>query len=219
MGRYHFVFPRWSNLLLPVIILVGMTAPPYVIFMVAWGFSPKTTDVGYMPTQPVPFSHAVHAGELGIDCRYCHNTVEYSSHAAIPPTQTCMNCHLQVHPESPKLEPLYTSYETGMPVEWIRVHDLLRERVLRLRIRAAPHEVVHQLTVGLRLARAGLAGDDDALVAARLLHRVARFVHGAAGGRRVAAGGRRGHRRSQVDHRQALSWGQDLATGALLLLR
>ncbi|MEE2906752.1 MAG: cytochrome c3 family protein [Planctomycetota bacterium] len=124
MGRYHFVFPRWSNLLLPAVIVFALTAPPYVVLMVAWGFSPKTTDVGYMPTQPVPFSHAVHAGELGIDCRYCHNTVEYSAMAAIPPTQTCMNCHLQVHPNSEKLEPLFKSYETGLPVEWIRVHDL-----------------------------------------------------------------------------------------------
>ncbi|MDG2094640.1 MAG: cytochrome c3 family protein, partial [Phycisphaerales bacterium] len=124
MGRYHFVFPQWSNLLLPGVAVIALTAPLYVAFMVAWGFSPKTTDVGYQPKQPIPFSHAVHAGELNIDCRYCHNTVEYTSHAAIPPTQTCMNCHLQIHPDSEKLEPLVDSYKTGMPVEWIRIHDL-----------------------------------------------------------------------------------------------
>ena len=56
MGRYHFVFPEWSNLLLPGIAIVALTAPLYVAFMVAWGFSPKTTDVGYQPKQPVPFS-------------------------------------------------------------------------------------------------------------------------------------------------------------------
>src|SRR6056297_910362 len=72
MGRYHFVFPRWSNLLLPAALIVGLTAPLYVVLMVAYGFSPKTTDVGYQPTQPVPFSHLIHSGELGIDCRYCH---------------------------------------------------------------------------------------------------------------------------------------------------
>jgi hypothetical protein len=124
MGRYHYTFPKWTNLILPLVLVVGGTAPLYVAFMVAWGFSPKTTDVGYMPTQPVPFSHRLHAGELGMDCRYCHNTVEYAAVAAVPPTQTCMNCHTQIHPESVHLAPLHESYETGMPMEWIRVHDL-----------------------------------------------------------------------------------------------
>jgi hypothetical protein len=124
MGRYHFVFPRWSNLLLPTVMLVGATAPLYVVIMVAYGFSPKATDVGYQPEQPVPFSHRIHAGELGIDCRYCHNTVERAAFAAIPPTQTCMNCHVQIHKDSPKLEAVRQSYETGMPVEWRKIHDL-----------------------------------------------------------------------------------------------
>lgn len=122
MSRY--IFPKWSNLLLPTIILVALTAPLYVVLMVAYGFSPKTTDVGYMPTQPVPFSHALHAGALGMDCRYCHNTVERSAHASVPPTQTCMNCHTQIHAASPKLAPVRESYESGLPVPWIRVHDL-----------------------------------------------------------------------------------------------
>ncbi len=123
MGRYHYTFPKWTNLILPLVLVVGGTAPLYVAFMVAWGFSPKTTDVGYMPTQPVPFSHRLHAGELGMDCRYCHNTVEYAAVAAIPPTQTCMNCHTQIHPESESIKPLLESYATGMPIEWVRVHD------------------------------------------------------------------------------------------------
>jgi hypothetical protein len=105
-------------------IVAGTTAPLYFAIVVAYGFSPQATDVGYMPEQPIPFSHKVHAGELGIDCRYCHNTVEETQHAAIPPTQTCMNCHAQIHPESTKLQPLFESYETGMPIEWVRVHDL-----------------------------------------------------------------------------------------------
>lgn len=124
MGRYHYVFPRWSNLLLPGALIFGAIAPLYIVFVVAYGFSPRTTDVGYQPTQPVPFSHALHAGELGMDCRYCHNTVERAAHAAIPPTQTCMNCHTQIHPESVQIEPLWESFETGLPVPWIRVHDL-----------------------------------------------------------------------------------------------
>ncbi len=124
MGRYHYVFTKWTNLILPSAIVFGAVAPIYVILVVAYGFSPKTTDVGYRPHQPVPFSHEVHAGQLGMDCRYCHNTVEYANHAAIPPTQTCMNCHTQIHKDSSKLAPLRESYSTGVPVPWIRVHDL-----------------------------------------------------------------------------------------------
>jgi len=124
MGRYHYVFPRWSNLLLPTLIVAALVAPPYMIYLVAFGFSPEATDVGYMPRQPVAYDHQLHAGELGIDCRYCHNTVEYADHAAIPPTQTCMNCHAQIHQTSPKLRPVRDSYNTGLPVNWKRVHDL-----------------------------------------------------------------------------------------------
>jgi len=124
MGRYHFVFPKWSNLLLPGALATGAVAPLYAVFIVAYGFSPTTTDVGYQPVQPVPFSHALHAGQLGLDCRYCHNTVERSDYAAIPPTQTCMNCHSQIHKESPKLQPVLESYATGLPVQWKSVHDL-----------------------------------------------------------------------------------------------
>ncbi|MHC5114637.1 MAG: cytochrome c3 family protein, partial [Planctomycetota bacterium] len=124
MGRYHFVFPRWSNLLLPAALIFGSTAPLYVVLVIAYGFSPLTTDVGYMPEQPVPFSHALHAGELGLDCRYCHNTVERAAKAAIPPTQTCMNCHTQIHKDSDQVAPLLQSYQTGLPVPWKRVHDL-----------------------------------------------------------------------------------------------
>jgi len=124
MGRYHFVFPKWSNLLLPGALLIGALTPPYVALIVAYGFSPLATDVGYRPSQPIPFSHEIHAGQLGLDCRYCHNTVERTAKAAIPPTQTCMNCHSSIHKDSPNLEPLWASYETGMPIEWRRVHDL-----------------------------------------------------------------------------------------------
>jgi len=124
MGRYHYVFPKWSNMLLPAALLVGPLVPLYVVFIVAFGFSPKTTDAGYMPHQVVPYSHELHAGILGIDCRYCHNTVEYTAKASIPPTQTCMNCHTQIHKDSPKIAPLKASYETGKPVMWTRVHDL-----------------------------------------------------------------------------------------------
>jgi len=74
--------------------------------------------------QPVAFSHEHHAGGLGIDCRYCHNTVEVSSFANIPPTKVCMNCHREMWAASPELEPVRESYRTGRSIEWTRVHDL-----------------------------------------------------------------------------------------------
>src|ERR1035441_8072333 len=74
--------------------------------------------------QPVPFSHAHHAGGLGIDCRYCHTTVETSSFANLPPTKTCMNCHSQIWATSPTLEPVRASFRTGQSIVWTRVNDL-----------------------------------------------------------------------------------------------
>ena len=119
-----FVFPKWVDDLRPLVGIVLGLAPVYIILLVWFGLSPKTQNVGYSPEQPVPFSHAIHAGELGLDCRYCHNTVEYASHAAIPPTATCMACHTAIKAQSEKLEPIRSSSTTGMPVPWIRVHDL-----------------------------------------------------------------------------------------------
>jgi hypothetical protein len=74
--------------------------------------------------QPVPFSHEHHVGGLGIDCRYCHTTVENSSFANIPPTKTCMNCHSQIWNASPTLEPVRESFRTDRSIRWIKVHDL-----------------------------------------------------------------------------------------------
>jgi hypothetical protein len=74
--------------------------------------------------QPVPFSHDHHVGQIGIDCRYCHTSVEKSSFAGIPPTATCMNCHSQIWNDSPMLEPVRQSFRTGKPLQWTRVHDL-----------------------------------------------------------------------------------------------
>ena len=96
----------------------------YATVVVAFGFSPQATDVGYEPVQPVPYSHALHVGQLGMDCRYCHTGVERAAAASVPPSQTCMNCHKTVRANSEKLIPVFESYSTGMPVEWIRVHDL-----------------------------------------------------------------------------------------------
>jgi menaquinone reductase, multiheme cytochrome c subunit len=119
-----FVFPRWANKTRALAGVLLGAAPLYLTGLVWYGASPKTTDVGYEPKQPVPYSHALHAGQLGLDCRYCHNTVEQAAHAAIPATQTCMNCHEMVHTKSDKLAPVRASWETNEPVEWVKVHDL-----------------------------------------------------------------------------------------------
>jgi hypothetical protein len=118
------IFPRWTN---NVPIVVGLVAPlggASLIFAVWYWFSPWFTDVGYRPEQPVAYSHKLHAGELGIDCRYCHNTVEKAAHAAIPPAATCMNCHELVKTDSKRLEPVRESYKTGEAIPWVRVHQL-----------------------------------------------------------------------------------------------
>lgn len=74
--------------------------------------------------QPVPFSHAHHVGGIGLDCRYCHTTVETSGFANIPPTKTCMNCHSQIWNQSPTLEPVRASFRENTSIKWTRVHDL-----------------------------------------------------------------------------------------------
>ncbi len=86
--------------------------------------SPWYTDVGYQPEQPVSYSHKLHAGDLGIDCRYCHTTVEVSPKANIPPTQTCMNCHSVVAVDSTSLLPVRESWASGKPIEWVRVNKI-----------------------------------------------------------------------------------------------
>jgi hypothetical protein len=118
------IFPRWTNHLgvavgagLPV-VLTGL------VFAIWYWFSPKFTDVGYAPEQPVAFSHELHAGQMGMDCRYCHSTVERANVAAVPATQTCMNCHVNVRPDSPRLEAVRQSWATGSSIQWVRVHML-----------------------------------------------------------------------------------------------
>jgi hypothetical protein len=119
-----FLFPKWVNTMRPIVAVLAAGGLVYVIFLAVYGGSGTTTNVGYQPVQPVPFSHALHAGDMGIDCRYCHNTVERAGHAAVPPTQTCMNCHAQIRAQSPKLLAVRESYAAGLPVNWLRVHDL-----------------------------------------------------------------------------------------------
>jgi menaquinone reductase, multiheme cytochrome c subunit len=117
-------FPPWFDQLIKLTGLLIVGGLVYVIVLVFYMVSPRTTSVGYQPEQPVPYSHALHVGKLGMDCRYCHNTVEHAAFAAIPPTQTCMNCHSSIRTTSEQLAPVRASYSTGMPVEWVQIHDL-----------------------------------------------------------------------------------------------
>jgi hypothetical protein len=123
----RFVFPKSARWVLPILALAVVGAPLYLLALIGYGFGPQTTSVGYQPAQPVAFSHDMHAGQLGMDCRYCHTTVDHAAFAAVPPTQTCWNCHNSVtgilH-DSPKLKPVIDSHETGLPIHWVKVHDL-----------------------------------------------------------------------------------------------
>jgi hypothetical protein len=110
-----------ARILVPAVLLGGVA--------LAWAFhsalfSPYATMVNVPIQQPVPFSHQHHAGELGIDCRYCHPGVETSAFAGLPSTETCMTCHSQVWKDAPVLEPVRQSWATGRPLRWVRVNDL-----------------------------------------------------------------------------------------------
>jgi Cytochrome c7 and related cytochrome c len=102
-----------------VVVILGPVIVAYLIFQ-----SPYQTHVGVVEPQPVPFSHEHHVKGLGIDCRYCHTTVETSSFAGLPPTHTCMSCHSQIWSTSAMLEPVRTSLAEKKPLVWTRVHDL-----------------------------------------------------------------------------------------------
>lgn len=92
--------------------------------LATWVRSPYATEAGVVRTQPVPFSHKHHVGDAGLDCRYCHQSVEHSAFAGIPATEVCMKCHSHLHADSPILAPVRESFRTGEPLEWTRVHDL-----------------------------------------------------------------------------------------------
>ncbi len=131
----RFLFPRWTNPLVGLLLVAGAAGAVFAGAMGGLITDPQTLNVGYQPEQPVPFSHAIHAGQLKLDCRYCHNTVFDAAHAAVPPTATCINCHspaddqgitalAAVHAESPKLEPIHESWLEGRSVGWKRIHNL-----------------------------------------------------------------------------------------------
>jgi hypothetical protein len=119
------LFHRTTNIyarlsLLAVVVFVASLGAA----LAALNWSGYNTGQSQFIDQPIQFSHAHHVGGMGIDCRYCHTTVEESSFANIPPTKTCMNCHSQIWTGAPILEPVRASFRDNTPLRWTRVHDL-----------------------------------------------------------------------------------------------
>jgi hypothetical protein len=116
------IFPKWTNRL-PVLVLIGLLLVGSALVAGAWYYlTPKYSKVGYQPMQPVAFSHATHNGQLGIDCRYCHNAVEKSWYSNIPTSTRCMNYHSQVLKDDPRLALVRESAQTGLPIPWVQIH-------------------------------------------------------------------------------------------------
>jgi hypothetical protein len=119
------IFHRSTNIVSKLSIAAGLLVVASGIGAVmAFDRSPYKTNEGVIYHQPVPFSHDHHTAGLGIDCRYCHTSVETSAFAGIPPTATCMNCHSQIWNQTDMLAPVRESYANGTPLTWNRVHDL-----------------------------------------------------------------------------------------------
>jgi hypothetical protein len=119
------LFPRTANsiarssLAVTLVVVGGLVAALYGL-----NRSGYNSGQSLIKEQPVPFSHKHHVSGIGIDCRYCHTTVEKSATAGIPPTETCMSCHSQIWSDAPMLEPIRESFRSGNSIQWTRVHDL-----------------------------------------------------------------------------------------------
>jgi hypothetical protein len=119
------IFDRSSNALARAsLVLAGLMVIAIGVTLDQLQRSPWVTRQGQRPEQPVPFSHKHHVQGLGLQCQYCHVTVEKSSYAGIPPTKTCINCHAQIWTNAQLLEPVRTSWATNQSLVWTRVHDL-----------------------------------------------------------------------------------------------
>lgn len=119
------IFDRSSNALARMsLVLTGLIVIALGVTLDQLQRSPWVTRQGQRPDQPVPFSHKHHVQGLGLQCQYCHVTVEKSSYAGIPPTKTCMNCHAQIWTNAALLEPVRHSWATGESLVWTKVHDL-----------------------------------------------------------------------------------------------
>jgi hypothetical protein len=117
------VFSPGGVLLVKLVLLaaIGIVAAGSIVY---YQHLQGPNALAEAPEQPIPFSHKHHAGGDGIDCRYCHQSVERAPSAGIPATALCMNCHAQIWNKSPRLEPVRASYFTGQPIAWVRVHRL-----------------------------------------------------------------------------------------------
>ena len=119
------IFDRSSNALARAsLVLTGLIVIALGVTLDQLQRSPWVTRQGQRPDQPVPFSHKHHVQGLGLQCQYCHVTVEKSSYAGIPPTKTCINCHAQIWTNAQLLEPVRDSWATGQSMAWTKVHDL-----------------------------------------------------------------------------------------------
>ncbi|HEX8712606.1 MAG TPA: cytochrome c3 family protein [Terracidiphilus sp.] len=119
------IFDRSSNALARMsLVLTGLIVIALGVTLDQLQRSPWVTRQGQRPDQPVPFSHKHHVQGLGLQCQYCHTTVEQSSYAGIPPTRTCMNCHAQIWTNAQLLQPVRDSWYSGQSIPWIKVHDL-----------------------------------------------------------------------------------------------
>ncbi len=119
------IFSRRAN----VLARVSIAAVLLLLLAAGWAVnatfrSPYLTRVGVPLEQPVPFSHQHHVGDAGIDCRYCHTSVETSAFAGLPSVETCLSCHSKIFSDAPMLAPVRESFRTGVPLRWTRVHDL-----------------------------------------------------------------------------------------------
>jgi len=118
------IFPKSSDLILKIAgAVIGLGAVAGAAAYAYYTY-PTVIDTGYQPVQPVPYSHKLHAGDMGMDCFYCHYTVYKAAFAAVPPTQVCMNCHTKVKDQSPRLELVRESFRTGQPIPWVQIHRL-----------------------------------------------------------------------------------------------
>ncbi|MFP4673601.1 MAG: cytochrome c3 family protein [Opitutales bacterium] len=116
------IFPKWVNTT-PIKVIVALLLLGTVVTLGSWYyFTPKYSRVGYEPTQPVAFSHKLHAGELDMDCRQCHTFVDRSEHSNVPGTDVCMSCHSMVLSDDPQLAEVRQSHDTGDSIPWVRVH-------------------------------------------------------------------------------------------------
>ncbi|MEQ8820299.1 MAG: cytochrome c3 family protein [Sumerlaeia bacterium] len=116
--------PKHDGMLRAVFLAVPVGLAGVAALLYFWNQPDHIREVGKAHVQPVPFSHQHHVSGLGIDCRYCHTSVEESPFAGIPPTHTCMSCHSQIWADSEMLEPVRASYFENRPIAWKRVHDL-----------------------------------------------------------------------------------------------